>query len=61
MLSIATVLSAINAGVTLIPQGAQLIAELKGIFNETDQAAIEKALADSTAGADAQHRDAQSF
>lgn len=60
-MNLATILAAINAGVTLIPEGAALVGELKGVFNETDQAAIEKALADANAAADAQHEEAQSL
>lgn len=59
-MNLTTILSAINAGVALIPEGAALIRELKMIYGETDRDAIEKALADSTAAADAQHDRAQS-
>lgn len=60
-MNLTTILAAINAGVALIPEGAALVNELKEVFNATDQAAIDKALADSSAAADAQHNDAQSF
>jgi len=60
-MNLATVLAAINAGVTLIPEGAQLVTELKSLFGEQDQAQIDAALASSTAAADAQHQEAQSL
>jgi hypothetical protein len=55
------IIQAIQAGVSLIPEGLALINEVKATFNETDQAAIDKALAESTAAADAQHNEAQSL
>jgi hypothetical protein len=55
------IIQAIQAGVSLIPEGLTLINEIKATFNETDQATIDKALAESTAAADAQHNEAQSL
>jgi len=60
-MELAIILKAIQAGVSLIPEGLALVNEIKSTLSETDQAAIDKALADSNAAADAQHNDAQSF
>jgi hypothetical protein len=60
-MNLATILAFIQAGGALLPEGAALIGEVKSLFGEHDQAAIDKALADSSAAADAQHKDAQSF
>jgi hypothetical protein len=59
--NLATILAFIQVGGALLPEGAALVAEIKALFGETDQAAIDKALADSTAAADAQHQEAQSL
>ncbi len=53
------ILAAIQAGVTLIPEGLTLIQQLKGLESETGQVTIDQALADSTAAAAAQHDEAQ--
>lgn len=55
------ILAAINAGVTLIPEGARLVSSLKTLFDEKDAAAIEAALVAATALADRQHQEAQSL
>lgn len=60
-MNITTILSAINAGVTLIPEGLALVQQIKATFAETDQATIDQALAESTAAADAQHAAAQAL
>lgn len=60
-MNLATILAAINAGVAAIPEGLSLIQSIKATFEETDQAAIDQALADSTAEADAQHARAQAI
>jgi hypothetical protein len=60
-MELATVLAFIQAGGALLPEGAALVGEIKSLFGQSDQAAIDKALADSTAGADTQHNDAQTF
>lgn len=58
-MDLATVLAAINTATTLTPELLALFGQIKGTFGETDQAAIDQALADSTAAADAQHAAAQ--
>lgn len=60
-MNLAVILAFIQAGGAILPEGAALIAEIKTLFGETDQAAIDKALADSGAAADAQHEEAQSL
>lgn len=55
------ILQAIQAGVSLIPEGLSLINEVKATLSATDQAAIDKALADALAAASAQHNEAQSL
>ena len=53
------ILAAINAGVTVIPEGARLVASLKALFGEKDATAIDAALVAATARADLQHSEAQ--
>lgn len=60
-MGLGTVLAFIQAGGALLPEGAALVGEIKSLFGESDQAAIDKALAESTAAADAQHNEAQNF
>ncbi len=60
-MNLATILAAIEAGVTMIPQGLALVTEVKGLLSLTDQTAIDAALATANANADAQHIDAQSL
>lgn len=60
-MNLATVLAFIQAGGALLPEGAALVGEVKSLFGENDQGAIDQALADSTAAADAQHKEAQSL
>lgn len=55
------ILAAINAGVAIIPEGARLMASLKALFDERDQATIDAALLTSEQRADAQHEEAQSL
>lgn len=59
MLSLATLLSAIQAGIGAIPEGLALVNELEGLFDSKDAAAIEQALAESVAAREAQHKEAQ--
>lgn len=61
MPNLATILQFIQVGGALIPEGAALVNEIKTLFDTSDQAAIDKALADSTVAADAQHNEAQSL
>lgn len=56
-----TILKFIQVGGALIPEGAALVNEIRALFNTDEQAQIDKALSDSTAAADAQHKDAQTF
>jgi hypothetical protein len=58
-MELAVILAAIRAGVTLIPEGLALVEQIKGVVGENDQVAIDAALVESTAAADAQHNEAQ--
>lgn len=64
MLNIGTVLGAINALTALgqaVPAVVQLVNETKSLFSAEDQAAIDAALAQLDAAADAQHQAAQTL
>lgn len=60
-ISAQTVVQAISAGVTLIPEGAQLVAELQALMSAPDKASIDAALSALDAQADAAHASAQSL
>lgn len=59
MPSLDIILKFIQVGGALLPEGLALVNSIKSLFNSDDVVAIDKALADSTAAADEQHRLAQ--
>lgn len=61
MIALATILSAIQAGVTLIPEGEALVSQLAALMSTDDQATIDAALVASRTARDAQHAEAQSL
>lgn len=56
-----TVVAAVEAGVTLIPEGAALIAEVKALMSAQGKAAIDAALLALDEQADAAHISAQNL
>jgi large exoprotein involved in heme utilization and adhesion len=60
-MNLATILAAIQAGITAIPEGLALINEVKALFSTNDQATIEAAVAEADAAADRQHEEGQNL
>lgn len=60
-MELTTVLAAIQAGVSLIPEGEALIGQIKSLFSTTDQATIDAALAAANAAADQAYKDSQAL
>lgn len=60
-MNLTTILAAIQAGVSLIPEGETLIGELKTLFSTTDQVAIDAALIAANAAADQAFKDSQAL
>lgn len=60
-MELTTILAAIQAGVSLIPEGEALISQIKALFSTTDQATIDAALIAANAAADQAYKDSQAI
>lgn len=60
-MELTTILAAIQAGVSLIPEGEALISQIKALFSTTDQAQIDAALIAANAAADQAYKDSQAI